>query len=168
MALQFENNILTFENNNKWSPVQGLVFGAIAGVFLGIVNDALEAGVVVFCIVSFFGIVLTLYERLTSYQRITIDFESKTLKAQNTFLKWSIKSITIADFDIDAFGFVDYDARKKFFHKYWFIYKDGFKVETLTLLFSKELMQEVIEVFKKYGAEPSFKAERIGKFLIKK
>ena len=162
MTIEEENDCLIITQKNKWSPMGVFIYGTIAGIFIGIANDKIEAGLAVFGIVSVFGIALTLYERLSRYQSIIIDFKAKTLKARNLFLKWNMNPFDVADFDLKYFNFSVHRSDKKMFRTYWLNYKG----KQLILLLGKESMEEITEIFKKYGSEPQLKIPRIGNFVI--
>ena len=85
MIVEEDNKCLIISRKNKWSPIGVFIYGAIAGAGIALANDKVEPGFAVFGIISVFGIALTLYERLSRYQTVFVDFNLKTLKARNSF-----------------------------------------------------------------------------------
>lgn len=159
-----ENNCIIITNKNKWSPLGAILYGCIAGTILGVISEEVSVGFTVFGIIAVLGTALTVYERISRYQTVIVDFESKTLKAKNSFLKLPLKPYIKEEIKLQYFNFSVDPTSKKMFRKYWLNYKN----EQLILLPGKETKEELSQFFNKYGANPELKVSRIGKFVANK
>ncbi|MFY0688773.1 MAG: hypothetical protein JXQ90_16485 [Cyclobacteriaceae bacterium] len=166
MDVLVKGDQLIIVNDSKWSPIKGMLFGVIAGVVIGIVNESVEAAIGVFALVSVLGILMTLYERISLFKKILIDFDTKTIHAKNIFFNQVIRSYKVESFDKDRFVISHYDSSKKFFRKYYLSYEEHEKTRTLVLLLGRETLEEVSEFFKAQGVELKIQGQFIGDFLI--
>ncbi len=166
MIIQERNGFLRIQRKEKFQPFKALVFGAIAGTIVGVISEEVGAGIAVFLLISFFGSVLILVERLDGFRQIDIDFESKTLNANNTLFMFPMRSLNIEKLDIHQFSLTIDPSGEEMFRKYRFNCVHQGEIKHLVVIPGKEFKEELTNVFQKYGVALPLKIKKVGKFVI--
>ena len=113
MKIEHSNGKLVLQRKHKWSPLGGILFGAIAAAVIGVASEEVAAAITVFVIVSVAGIGLTLQERLSRYRTVVIDFEGRTIAAHNNFFGKRVKSLDLAPFNAAGWTIANHRSDKK-------------------------------------------------------